>query len=1358
MRAILLSLGLLLASIVGASTPIPAQVFTAGGGSGAPPPAPTPTVIGITWANPTPIVSDAVPSGTLISGFTGVMSDGSAYGGVTSANTLTNDDGGHFALNAATGNSSVKTSGALPTGNSTQNLTLQLCQPLTTCLPFPLAVSVTASNPSRVATLTINSDTGAPTLGANAFWHFSHFFAKGAVSSSQIINADVGGVAVPISRIVWRTNPGDGSLVQADFIVDLSNVAGVSLPADLHLSTATGTWPTPATSMTNAQLAALNYTFDITNLTSTTTHPGQADMDPAGTSTATLDCTATGVTCTEWGKGDTGRVTVVRMRPSNGGVLNRALVIRADMYQMQKGDGSPGPIAMFGPIVENRQGYKTDPGAFTYDIAWKANGVTQRSQTKIPNIFPADAKPVRWDGQKDWSASDPAIYLTANLTQINQGKKMPALAPVSASSYNLKAAWNVTANTSTGVFTIVGSIGGFSDAGGSATPMAVAFTSGSAPPNMSVGKAYWVGNFNSNAQSFKLYPSMVEATSSANAIIPTTAGSGLVVGHAAAGMTRGAISISTGPGGSRQDIGLLSGWGAAGNIFNTSRDYQREARIAALALSSAPIMFMNDASGRIPCLLSATECANIGAGIGAGKLFTFYASSGGATDVGPCGNPVGAICGTPGAWTGGTNGWIGVDSSHWPGTIYATWLREGGPYLQELLFNNGNRAIGVTSGGSGASDNGKTFRNASLSSGGTVYHGNTAFRLGPIRVQAWAWRDLVQAAFAANDGSLEQAYFIRILKNNFDFQIAYQNFRTAAYRTAGVIGLDFDATNWFTTPVCTPSTYLTNTCATINPPGVSPFEDGYLAHVVAQAYLLHADEPSLSTQLATLAPQFIGTYHARRVVDWCGFWTGSYRMAISYDFNGYVTDVNDLGTINVSTNLLPGYSEQQVQYFPDGTISWYGASLQGWTPTVGDKLMPVSETFVSNGGARPLAPPRQSGATINGQWKYLNTWNQIDATSGYMTVADAANGATIPFDGVPISAVDTVNNRITITNHQYATGWGANFANVGGSLPGNLLGPDTVKGGTVVQVGSGYTSIPTVTVAGGAGTGATATVTMKLNGTQTPAVAGTGYAVNDVLTLIGGTSSIAAQVKVATVNGSGGILTFAGAITNVGNYSALPSNPITLTGGTGSGATLTASWGIADFVVLTPGSGFKTPPAVTLTGGGGSNAIVNSRISYAVRKIDNNTLAIYDNPVNASAGTSKGLASLSPTRGGTNSLFAADAIVVWHSNQSGHIPGDCNPLGVVNGQFSSDGYLALSRAIYAAALNAGIDPSNRVSAAFADQDNRFIRGGGNFNADLNFAWQSGPRRRPANENGRGQRVARRPRTVIRRPPGFRLAA
>jgi hypothetical protein len=65
--------------------------------------------------------------------------------------------------------------------------------------------------------------------------------------------------------------------------------------------------------------------------------------------------------------------------------------------------------------------------------------------------------------------------------------------------------------------------------------------------------------------------------------------------------------------------------------------------------------------------------------------------------------------------------------------------------------------------------------------------------------------------------------------------------------------------------------------------------------------------------------------------------------------------------------------------------------------------------------------------------------------------------------------------------------------------------------------------------------------------------AGTGYVVGNTLTVVGGIGQIATELTVSTVNGTGGITGIT--ITNAGQYSTTPTNPVSVTGGAGSAAT-----------------------------------------------------------------------------------------------------------------------------------------------------------------------------------------------------------
>jgi hypothetical protein len=65
--------------------------------------------------------------------------------------------------------------------------------------------------------------------------------------------------------------------------------------------------------------------------------------------------------------------------------------------------------------------------------------------------------------------------------------------------------------------------------------------------------------------------------------------------------------------------------------------------------------------------------------------------------------------------------------------------------------------------------------------------------------------------------------------------------------------------------------------------------------------------------------------------------------------------------------------------------------------------------------------------------------------------------------------------------------------------------------------------------------------------------AGTGYVVGNTLTVVGGLGQIDTELTVSTVNGSGGITGIT--ISNAGQYTEIPLNPVSVTGGAGSAAT-----------------------------------------------------------------------------------------------------------------------------------------------------------------------------------------------------------
>jgi len=221
----------------------------------------------------------------------------------------------------------------------------------------------------------------------------------------------------------------------------------------------------------------------------------------------------------------------------------------------------------------------------------------------------------------------------------------------------------------------------------------------------------------------------------------------------------------------------------------------------------------------------------------------------------------------------------------------------------------------------------------------------------------------------------------------------------------------------------------------------------------------------------------------------------------------------------------------------------------------------------------------------------INFDSQILSLFAGSVVSDAAYQSPGTYN-IPANFLGGTLASITVSNagSGYTDRPAIGFSGGGGSgaAATAVLTGTSVASISVAAAGTGYTSIPTVSLAGFGGTGATATARMKA---QTVAIqaAGSGYAQNDTITLTGGTSTQAVILTVNTVGGGGEVQ--AVTITNAGNYSVLPSNPVSQgsTSGGGTGATFNiTAWNIVAFTVGAGGSGYTGRPTVTVTGGGGS--------------------------------------------------------------------------------------------------------------------------------------------------------------------------
>src|SRR5215469_16527700 len=135
---------------------------------------------------------------------------------------------------------------------------------------------------------------------------------------------------------------------------------------------------------------------------------------------------------------------------------------------------------------------------------------------------------------------------------------------------------------------------------------------------------------------------------------------------------------------------------------------------------------------------------------------------------------------------------------------------------------------------------------------------------------------------------------------------------------------------------------------------------------------------------------------------------------------------------------------------------------------------------------------------------------------------------------------------------------------------------------TILNGGLDYSSAPTITAVGGAGSGATFTSTFQ-NGsivTVTPTAAGSGYAATDVVVLAftGGGSTTTAT---ATCTVTSGVVQNSVSVTNGGTGYNAATTKVSFLGGGGAGATGTVS---------VNGSGVVTAVTVTAGGAGYSSA------------------------------------------------------------------------------------------------------------------------------------------------------------------------
>ncbi|HXT81389.1 MAG TPA: hypothetical protein VN702_17625 [Acetobacteraceae bacterium] len=350
---------------------------------------------------------------------------------------------------------------------------------------------------------------------------------------------------------------------------------------------------------------------------------------------------------------------------------------------------------------------------------------------------------------------------------------------------------------------------------------------------------------------------------------------------------------------------------------------------------------------------------------------------------------------------------------------------------------------------------------------------------------------------------------------------------------------------------------------------------------------------------------------------------------------------------------------------------WMGHRVVGWTNAIDAAFsmggnMRIGADFVTASFVDGSSTPTRAAMTLkNGQALFGNATNFVQNS-----LPGATQFGTELFGWRDAVGWELVANSSTILSVTQA---GATATTIGAS---GSLGSSTTAFGVTVQArdgivaktavvntiapigrGGAFASIPTLVVAAppGSGTQATAVVaTMGLSRQSYTNIGGvsggTGYAVGDVLTLSGGTFGTAAQITVASVAGTsvnsstGAVQTYT--LTTVGSYTVLPTSPITLSGGTGTGAKLQGLWKILTVTVTGAGSNYPEfpPPAVTTSGG---SPLTNYDCAFTT------TMTATQQPLTIGGGANVALMAAGSYGGGTGVVFIANDSVDPTTNPVG---------------------------------------------------------------------------------------------------------
>ncbi|MFO0811428.1 MAG: autotransporter-associated beta strand repeat-containing protein [Gemmataceae bacterium] len=316
-------------------------------------------------------------------------------------------------------------------------------------------------------------------------------------------------------------------------------------------------------------------------------------------------------------------------------------------------------------------------------------------------------------------------------------------------------------------------------------------------------------------------------------------------------------------------------------------------------------------------------------------------------------------------------------------------------------------------------------------------------------------------------------------------------------------------------------------------------------------------------------------------------------------------------------------------------------AINGNNSYTGDTVINAGTVRLGNANALGLGGRQAMTAVVGGATINSGAVLDLNGQVGVNKPITLAGGSLVNNGASPASIAGGVVSSLTITtngNPQTAvptvtlSGGGGTGATAVASLG---LQPASFTFAPLTQGGSGYTSAPAVTITGGGGSGATAQATLGVTAqTFTITNGGSGYTTAPTVSISGsGTSGATTATATSTI--TGGVVT-AITITNAGTgYLFAP----TITFGTAptGGTTATGIGNATNFqvgsVVLTnPGGGFSSAPTFNFSGGGGTGTTVTTNASnFALGLVMTNPGTGYTSAptVGFSAGTATATANLS---------------------------------------------------------------------------------------------------------------------------------